>query len=58
VDQEGNVSDVKAISGPELLKPEAERLIKASGKWNPALQDGQKVKAYHRQPITFRLESE
>jgi TonB family protein len=58
VDTEGNVNDVTAISGPELLKPEAVRVIKASGKWNPAKQNGQNVKVYHKQPITFRLQAE
>jgi protein TonB len=55
VDLEGNVSDVKAIGGPETggLKEEAERVIKRSGKWEPAIQNGRHVKAYRRQPVTF-----
>jgi len=57
VDKEGNVSDVEAISGPNELRSEAIRVIKKSGKWEPAVQNGRKVKSYKKQPITFRLEA-
>lgn len=57
VDKEGVVSDVEAISGPNELRAEAVRVIKKSGKWEPAVQNGRKVKSYKKQPITFRLES-
>jgi protein TonB len=55
VDQEGNVSDVQAISGPTDggLREEAIRVIKKSGKWTPAEQNGRKVKSYKKQPIGF-----
>jgi periplasmic protein TonB len=55
VDLEGNVSDVKAISGPETggLREEAERVIRKSGKWVPAVQNGRHVKAYRWQPVIF-----
>jgi protein TonB len=56
VDQDGNVSEVEAISGPDLLKDEAIRVIKKSGKWTAAIQNGRKVKSYKRQPLTFRLD--
>ncbi|OQP46777.1 energy transducer TonB [Niastella populi] len=58
VDKEGNVSDVEAISGPQELRGEAVRVIKKSGKWTPAVQNGRQVKSYKKQPIVFRLESE
>jgi protein TonB len=58
VDKEGTVSDVEAISGPQELRPEAVRVIKKSGKWTPAVQNGRQVKSYKKQPIVFRLESE
>jgi protein TonB len=58
VDKEGNVSDVEAISGPEELRAEAQRVIKKSGKWTPAVQNGRQVKSYKKQPIVFRLETE
>jgi protein TonB len=57
VDREGNVSDVHAISGPEQggLRQEAERVIKKSGKWVPAIQNGRSVKSYKSQSVTFQL---
>jgi protein TonB len=60
VDLDGNVSDVKAISGPETggLREEAERVIRKSGKWVPAIQNGRHVKAYRRQPVTFKSVSD
>src|ERR1700749_1718443 len=60
VDKEGNVSDVQAISGPDNggLRDEAVRVIKKSGKWTPAVQNGRQVKSYKKQPIVFRLEAQ
>jgi periplasmic protein TonB len=60
VDKEGNVSDVTPISGPENggLRDEAVRVIKRSGKWTPAIQNGRQVKSYKKQPIVFKLESQ
>lgn len=60
VDKEGNVSEVEAVSGPSTggLRDEAIRVIKKSGKWTPAVQNGRKVKSYKKQPITFKLEAE
>jgi protein TonB len=58
VDKEGNVSDVQAVSGPEELRAEAVRVIKKSGKWTPAIQNGHPVKSYKKQPIGFKLAEE
>ena len=58
VDKEGNISDVEAVSGPNELKDAAIRVIKKSGTWNPAVQNGRKVKSYKSQPINFKLESQ
>jgi protein TonB len=60
VDKEGNVSDVNAISGPDNggLREEAVRVIKKSGRWTPAVQNGRQVKSYKKQPIVFRLEAQ
>jgi len=58
VDKGGNVSDVEAISGPKELRDEAVRVIKKSGSWTPAVQNGRQVKSYKKQPIVFRLETE
>jgi protein TonB len=57
VDKDGNVSDVKAVEGPEQggLREEAVRVIKKSGKWVPAMQNGRYVKSYKQQPITFQI---
>jgi protein TonB len=58
VDKEGIVSDVEAISGPESggLREEAARVIKKSGKWTPAIQNGRQVKSYKKQPIVFKMD--
>lgn len=58
VDKAGIVSDVEAISGPKELRDEAVRVIKKSGQWTPAVQNGRQVKSYKKQPIQFRLETE
>lgn len=58
VDVDGTVSKVEAISGPEELREAAVNVIKKSGKWNPAIQNGNKVKSYKRQPITFMLQTD
>ncbi len=58
VDKEGNVSDVEAVSGPSELRDEAIRVIKKSGKWTPAVQNGRQVKSYKKQPIVFQLQTE
>src|SRR5450631_3458861 len=58
VDKEGVVSDVEAVSGPNELRDAAVRVIKKSGSWTPAVQNGRKVKSYKSQPIVFKLESQ
>lgn len=58
VDKAGMVSNVEAISGPNELRDEAVRVIKKSGQWTPAVQNGRQVKSYKKQPIVFRLEIE
>lgn len=56
VDVAGNVSDVKALTNVGFgMEQEATRVIKKSGKWNPAIQNGREVKAYRKQPITFQV---
>jgi periplasmic protein TonB len=57
VDANGNVSDVEAIAGPEQggLREEAVRVIRKSGKWTPALQNGRYVRSYKQQPVTFKM---
>lgn len=54
VDEAGNVSDIKAENLPESLTAQhCINLIKNGPKWIPAVQNGKKVKAYRKQPITF-----
>ena len=57
VDKDGKVSDIIAVSGPTNggLRQEGIRLIKLSGKWMPAMQNGRQVKAYKKVPFTFKL---
>jgi len=55
VDKDGNVSNVEAISGPQELRAEAIRVIKKSGQWTPAIQNGNKVRSYKNQPLGFQL---
>ncbi len=56
VDSEGNVSDVKGLTNVGYgLEQEAIRVIQQSGKWSPAVVNGQPVKAYRKQPITFQV---
>jgi protein TonB len=58
VDKEGNVSDVEAIAGPNELRVEAVRVIKKSGKWTAALQNGRQVRSYKSQSIQFKLDTQ
>ena len=57
VDKEGHVSEVQAVSGPGEggLREEAIRVIRNSGTWIPAIQNGRKVKSYKKQPVVFKL---
>ena len=58
VDTEGNVSDVRGVEGPKELMEVGEKVIRLSGKWTPAIQNGHKVKSYKRQPIIFKAAEE
>jgi protein TonB len=56
VDIDGTISDIKTLNNPGYgLEQEAIRVIKKSKKWEPAIQNGRTVKAYRKQPITFRI---
>ena len=56
VETDGRVTNIKSISGPEALRAESERVIRESGKWTPAKNQGKTVRSYHIQPINFTLE--
>ncbi len=59
VDVEGNVSDIKPLTNHGYgLEQEAVRVLKKAAKWEPAIQNGIKVKAYRKQIITFQVLSE
>ena len=56
VEKEGSVSNIKPLTSIGYgMEAEAIRVIKKSGKWKPAIQNGQEVKAYRKQPITFQI---
>jgi protein TonB len=54
IDEEGNVTDVEAVSGSKVLSAEAARVIKKSGKWTPGRRNGRHIKSYKTQPVIFR----
>jgi hypothetical protein len=56
IDEEGNVTDVKANCGVEPLTTEAIRVIKKSKKWIPAKRSNRYVRSFKRQPFVFRGE--
>lgn len=60
VDRNGNLSGVEVISGPASggLREEAVRIIKASGKWLPGIQNGRIVASYKKHPMIFRLDTQ
>ncbi|MCC7402516.1 MAG: energy transducer TonB [Chitinophagaceae bacterium] len=59
VDKDGNISDVKPLTNFGYgMEDEAVKVIKKGPKWTPAIQNGRKVKAYRKQPITFVVQEE
>jgi N-acetylmuramoyl-L-alanine amidase len=56
VKKNGDLTNIRVISGPEELKGSSIDVIKASGKWIPAKQNGIVVDSYKRQPINYKLE--
>ena len=59
VDREGNISELKSLSKNGFgTEQECLRVMRLSPKWNPAIQNGHKVKAYKRQNITFVVAEE
>ena len=59
VDKEGNISDVRGLTNHGYgMEAEVIRVIKKGPKWSPAFQDGRRVKAYRKQPVTFMVINE
>jgi protein TonB len=57
VDKNGVVLGPFVVRSVEYsLDEEALKVIKESGKWEPAFQNGRFVKSYKRQPIRFRMQ--
>jgi periplasmic protein TonB len=54
VDIDGDISNVTSLTKHGYgMEEEAMRVIRRGPKWEPAIQNGRKVKAYRKQPITF-----
>ena len=54
VSKDGSLNNIACENDPGFgMGQEAVRVIKASPKWTPAIQNGRNVNAYRRQPITF-----
>jgi len=59
VDKEGNVTDIKALTNYGYgLEKEVLRALKLQTHWSPAMQNGEPVKAYRKQPVTFVMEGD
>ncbi|PWT72168.1 MAG: hypothetical protein C5B59_16530 [Bacteroidetes bacterium] len=56
IDKDGNISNIKAISGPNALRGESVRVVQESGKWIPARKNGQNVDSYKLKTMKFRIE--
>jgi periplasmic protein TonB len=56
---DGTISDIKATTNNGYgMEKEVMRVIRKGPKWTPAQQNGRKVKAYRRQPVTFDVVNE
>ena len=59
VDKEGYLHDIKALTHLGYgMEDEVIRILKNGPKWIPAMQNGKKVKAYRKQPVTFVITEE
>jgi N-acetylmuramoyl-L-alanine amidase len=58
VKKNGDLTNIRVISGPEELKGSSIDVIKSSGKWIPAKQNGLVVESYKLQPINYKLEKQ
>ena len=58
VSRDGTIKDVVAETRNGYgMEAEGVRVIKNGPKWIPAMQNGRKVNAYRRQPITFVVQN-
>jgi len=59
VDKEGTVSEITPLTSHGYgMEEEAVRVLKKAAKWEPAVQNGHKVKAYRKQVIVFEVMEE
>ncbi|MEO5563394.1 MAG: energy transducer TonB [Chitinophagaceae bacterium] len=59
VNTDGSLSDIKPLTKFGYgMEEEVIRMLKASPRWEPAIQYGRKVKAYRKQPVSFRITQE
>jgi periplasmic protein TonB len=57
VDTDGSVSNITPLTSMGYgMEQEAVRVLKKAAKWQPAIQNGRQVKAYHKQVIVFEVE--
>jgi protein TonB len=56
VDQTGKISALKALTAHGFgMEAEVLRVMRKSPRWIPAVQNGRRVKAYRKQPVTFAI---
>ena len=59
VDQDGYIHDLKALTHHgHGMEDEVVRIISKGPRWVPAMQNGHKVTAYRKQPVTFMVTEE
>jgi len=56
--EDGSLCDIEAESGPAELRAEAERVMRLSPRWKPALKNKKPVSYRQQQAIIFRLQEE
>lgn len=58
-ERDGSLTDIKVVRGiGDGCDEEAVRVLKASPKWTPGVQNGRKVRVQYSVPISFTLSSE
>ena len=59
VEKDGSIHQIKVINPvSKAVEDEAIRIVSVSPKWQPAMQNGKKVRAWKKQPITFVVQGE
>jgi hypothetical protein len=59
VNKDGKVSGIKALTNMGFgMEQEVVRILRESGAWTPAMQNGRPVNAYRKQPVTFMVEQD